>query len=233
MDGQEDTENPGFFVSSRLQRVSRMYREYFANWSYVQAFFLSLSFLAVSVIATFYAGIYATERASNYVTDIILSNIPVWNVDLFFVYGTFFAIALVAFLVALKLKWIPFVASSLGLFYCVRSAFITLTHIGPFPERATFDVGYVIGTFLAGNDLFFSGHTGAPFLLALIFWNFKHLRYLFLALSVFFAAIVLLGHLHYTIDVAAAYFITYSIFHAAKMLFRKHHRLFHEGLPAI
>ena len=77
-----------------------------------------------------------------------------------------------------------------------------------------------------GNDLFFSGHTGLPFLLALIFWENKKLRFLFLGFSVLFAVVVLLGHLHYSIDVFAAYFITYTIFHICKFLFKKDWQLF-------
>ena len=69
------------------------------------------------------------------------------------------------------------------------------------------------------GDLFFSGHTGLPFLMALIFWSSPRIRCFFLALSVFFAVTVLLGHLHYSIDVASAYLITYSIFCIARQTF--------------
>ena len=54
-----------------------------------------------------------------------------------------------------------------------------------------------------GADLFFSGHTGMPFLLALIFWDWRRVRYMFLFISVACAIIVLAG-LHYSIDVCSA-----------------------------
>ena len=76
------------------------------------------------------------------------------------------------------------------------------------------------------NDLFFSGHTGIPFLMALMFWNYKPLRYTFLCFSLFFAVVVLLGHLHYSIDVLAAFFITYAIFDICKFFFKKDWALF-------
>jgi hypothetical protein len=170
---------------------------------------------------------YATERASNAVTDIILSNIPVYNVDEFFVYGMFLLVAVVAGLLLAHPKRIPFVLHALTLFVLIRAAFVSMTHIGPpYSVQITSDFGEVITKIFFGADLFFSGHTGAPFLLALIFWQKPRLRYLFLAWSVFFGSIVLLGHFHYTIDVAAAFFITYGIYHLSLWLFPKEHTLF-------
>ncbi|MEI8091030.1 MAG: phosphatase PAP2-related protein [bacterium] len=72
-----------------------------------------------------------------------------------------------------------------------------------------------------GADLFFSGHTGLPFLFALIFWNNKWMRYLFVLTAIYFGAIVLLGHLHYSIDVLSAFFITYTIRHINEFLWKK------------
>lgn len=53
----------------------------------------------------------------------------------------------------------------------------------------------------------------------LIFWNKTTLRYICLAAAVFFAYTVLIGHIHYSIDVFAAPFITYGIFHIGQFLF--------------
>ncbi|UVK57536.1 sphingomyelin synthase family protein (plasmid) [Mesorhizobium sp. AR02] len=76
-------------------------------------------------------------------------------------------------------------------------------------------------SFTFGGDLFFSGHTGAPFLLALMFWKDSRLRFAFLAAAVLFGAAVLLGHLHYSIDVFAAFFISYGVHDLARFLFRR------------
>jgi membrane-associated phospholipid phosphatase len=85
---------------------------------------------------------------------------------------------------------------------------------------------FIVGKFSFGADLFFSGHTGLPFLMALIFWKNKLLRYSFLFLSVFFGLIVLLGHIHYSIDVLSAFFITYTIWHVSEKLFPKDLQIF-------
>ena len=42
---------------------------------------LSIIFLVISLIVNYYAGTYATERVSNPVTDIVLSNTDVHDFD--------------------------------------------------------------------------------------------------------------------------------------------------------
>ena len=206
------------------------YRRSVYDRPFLMALGASLVFLCIGLAASFYAGIYATDRASNYVADLVLSNVPVFNVESLFIYGTeLFVIFLIAVAIW-RPRTVPFSAFSLGLFYFIRAGFIILTHIGPFPDRVALDPGSIITRFIGGGDLFFSGHTGAPFLLALIFWQVRPLRHIFLAWSVFFAVVVLLGHLHYSIDVASAYFITYTIFVLSEFLFKKYHMLFYRGL---
>jgi hypothetical protein len=198
---------------------------------------VSLIFLVVAITINSLAGAYATERASSAVTDIVLSNIPVLDVDVMFVYGPItFWLIIIGFLLV-KPRQIPFVLKSTALFVVIRSVFLTLTHIGPFPDHIAVDsfsffshVNFFI--FNSGADLFFSGHTGLPFMLALIFWNDRHMRYFCLASAVFFGVVVLLGHLHYSIDVLSAFFITYTIFHIALKAFPKDRLLFLDATNA-
>ena len=176
----------------------------------------SLLLLAATLGVNYYSGQYATERASSPVTDIILSNVRVYDVDLIFVYGAIAFWVVVTILLLLDLRLGPFVVKSISLFLLIRSFFTSLTHIAPFPERlTTAENTFILNKVTFGGDLFFSGHTGLPFLLALIFWDNKHLRYGCLGVSVMMAASALLGHYHYSIDVFAAYFITYAIAHIA------------------
>jgi membrane-associated phospholipid phosphatase len=177
----------------------------------------TIIFLTGSIVISYEAMLYATSRASNTVTDIILSNIPQQNVDTLFFWCTIGMLCAIAYVSTRHMGRITFIGNTIALFFCIRSLFVCLTHIAPLPSMLHSPAfGGVLWQYLSGfftgSDLFFSGHTGLPFLCALIFWNSPTERYFFLALSVFFAIIVLLGHMHYSIDVAAAYFITYSIF---------------------
>jgi len=62
------------------------------------------------------------------------------------------------------------------------------------------------------KDLFFSGHAATTFLLLLYVWPWPRLRWPALAGHALAVAAVLLAHLHYAIDVAGAYAVTFAIF---------------------
>ncbi len=206
------------------------YKYHFTNKSFLISFFTGFFLLGGSLFTQFMASNYATRTASDSVTDIVLSNIRVYEVDGIFVWGAVVLLIMGVFVCVRRINYMPFAMKSVALFTFTRSIFVTLTHISPFPTRVLISSDFFRDTMFNGifngNDLFFSGHTGLPFLLALIFWENKKLRFLFLGFSVLFAVVVLLGHLHYSIDVFAAYFITYTIFHICKFLFKKDWQLF-------
>ncbi len=196
-----------------------------SKWRYYASLLEALLLFVLSVYVTHLASRYAEVRASNYVEDLILSNTPVFDFELIFVHGAITMTLFVVFLCFVFRKTAPFLIKSVSLFIIIRAMFVSLTHLGPYPTKLMLDSG-LLNFITTGNDLFFSGHTGLPFLVALIFWNHLYLRILFLATSVIFGVIVLLAHLHYSIDVFAAFFITYSIYHIAIKLFKKDYEFF-------
>jgi hypothetical protein len=192
----------------------------------VRSTILGVLLLFLSLGINFIAGTYASKEAGNAVSDIILDHVPVIDVDGIFVYGIMAFFIFVAILLLLRPKRAPFILKSLSVFIIIRSFFIILTHIGPAPQAILLDSkNSIISYFTFTGDLFFSGHTGFPFLLALIFWPDRYLRATFLVSSVIFGIVVLLGHLHYSIDVFAAFFITYGIFQIVIKLFNDDYRL--------
>ncbi|MEI7720167.1 MAG: phosphatase PAP2-related protein [bacterium] len=213
-------------IHKKNKEIARRYATYSKNPYFLKAFTLSLPLAIAGFIVNLYAIHFATEHASNAVTDLILSNTPVFDVDQLFVYGTFAVAAITALFCFAHPKRIPFALYTLALFYLIRSGFVSLTHIAPFEPHLVTDFGANINKAFFGGDRFFSAHTGMPFLAALAFWDNKMVRYFFLGASFFFGVIVLLGHLHYSIDVLSAFFITYAIYDLAKWLFPKAHALF-------
>ncbi len=203
-----------------MKKLLHKYKTLFSNKEYVTSFILTFVLLIGSLIINYYAGIYATEKASNAVTDIILSNTRVYDLDWLFIYAPIVMWVFITFLCFSAPKRLPFALKSVALFTIIRAIFISLTHIGPFYPQLVLD-STIVNKFTFGGDLFFSGHTGLPFLMALVFWNDKRLRILFILLSIMFGIVVLLSHLHYSIDVFSAFFITYTIYHISAFLFKK------------
>ena len=205
-----------------MSALAARYREALADPYFRMSLAQGVVLFAASLLVIFYAIDYATLRAGNYVEDLFLSNVEVWDTRTAFVWGTF-AMILVTAVVFLAQPWrLPFCLKAMALFFIIRAIFISLTHLGPYPLLEPPTPSPFLNEMFFGGDLFFSAHTGLPFLGAVAFWHIPRLRYLFLGASIFFGAIVLLGHYHYSIDVAAAFFITYGIFHIARdILFKR------------
>lgn len=220
-------------MKAHFHRIKKSYHAHFTNRQFVVSVVASFAILVASLFVSFYASVYATAVASNPVTDIVLSNIRVFDVDWFFIYGILVFWIVAAILLLNEPRRLPFALKSIATFTLVRSVFITLTHIAVFPTHDVIPTTGFMSYFISSDDLFFSGHTGLPFLLALVFWDEKILRNFFIVSSAFFAVVVLLGHYHYTIDVAAAFFITYTIYKIAEKLFPADRHLFKNGVPTV
>ena len=192
----------------------------------------ALAFLGVAYVAEHYANAYAFDVAlrptTTHVGDLFLDNIPVLDLNFLIIEGAFIAIILGVLLVLSRPRFLPFSLKALALFVIVRAFFISLTHVGIHPEQISPGVGFFDGIYLYLNfqtGLFFSGHTALPFLMALIFWNDRRIRNILLALSLVFGAAVLVAHIHYSIDVFAAPFMAYGIYHIARRIFREDYAL--------
>lgn len=210
-----------------IRTIKERYKKEFSDPAFLASLGWSFVFLVVALVVNHWGGIYAVERASNAVSDIVLSNIPAFDVDDLFLYGPLIFWGIVSLFLLDHPKRIPFALKSIALFTVIRIFFVSLTHIGPYPDHTFIDPNSILSyIFSSGADFFFSGHTGAPFLMALVLWNYRVMRVFCICASFFFGVVVLLGHLHYTIDVASAFFITYSIYRLAEVLFKKDRQRF-------
>lgn len=213
-----------------MSKIIQKHKIHWSDTSFAFSVVIGCVLFLGSLVLNYFMSIYAIERASNAVTDLLLDNLPVINTGFIFIWG---ALALFVFVLSLVIhepRRLPFILKSSALFVTTRSLFITLTHIGPFPDRIVMTSNEITRAFTSGADLFFSGHTGFPFLFALIFWDNVRLRVVFLSISFISGAAVLLGHSHYSIDVAAAFFISFGIYHMALHLFRDDYLTFHRGV---
>jgi hypothetical protein len=188
--------------------------------------------LILSVIIQIVLGRFSSRVAigAPAVRDIFLDNLPLVNLSPIIVGGAIVLWVFALVLLIVHPRYLIFSAKAVALYIISRAFFFSLTHLGPYPLHYSPSVHndgyglYHLVTF-QGN-FFYSGHTAFPFLLALIFWDNKYLRYLFLILTVFFGASVLLAHVHYSIDVFAAPFIVYGMYVITAKLFPRDYALF-------
>ncbi len=215
-------------LSKFKEKISRHFKDNINLWldrEFLLIALLSFSLLYLANLINSMAGLLATENASNYVNDIVLSNVP--RIDTSFIHGEITGRIrdLTIILLLIFPRYLPFAMKTMAVLTVVRAGFINMTNIGIYPDAISINS---LATF--GGDLFFSGHVATTYLMALIFWDKNFLRNFFLATTVFLGVSALLGHYHYTIDVFAAPFIAYGIFVMSKKFFREDFRLAESGL---
>jgi hypothetical protein len=180
---------------------------------------LAILFMALALAALVMSSNYVDELNSISVQDLILDLLPTVDLSPIFVWGLLIVVVVyLAYPLIFKPKKFHYALGMLSLFLLIRSAFVILTHLKA-PAGAVHVTGPGFMQVLSySNDLFFSGHTGIPFLGFLVFDEPK-IKYFMLVASIILAIIVLLMHVHYSIDVASAYFITFGIYTLGKPLF--------------
>jgi len=203
-----------------MDEIIQKHKFHWKQKNFLLKVFFGVILLLISLYVNVIANSYSTLHASKAVTDIILDNLPVIDVDGLYSWGIAIFIIVLGMVLVSEPKWLPFVLKSLAMFIFVRALFMSLTHLAP-PAGNILIGSDLTNRLSSGSDLFFSGHSGLPFLVSLIFWDKKLIRYLFIVLAFLGGTIVLLGHIHYSIDVFSALFIAFGIYHISRNIFRK------------
>ena len=198
--------------------LDRRLKKWFNDWKselskYKLLILISIILLILANVFNVITSTYVDSINTIVVHDIILDHLPSLNLEFIFVYGllaVFFVIALYIIIFRVKLFHIAVFDFSLLIF--ARSCFMVLTHLGQPANAVVMDNVPAIFNFLTvRNDLFFSGHTAVPFMAFLLFRKEK-IGLFFLAMTIILAATVLIMHVHYSIDVFSAFFITYGVY---------------------
>jgi len=187
----------------------------------VQIFIATIFFLFAGSI-NYFSGNFADRGGAVVVPDIVLDHLPVFNMPSMFVYGIFAVMGLILlYPLIFKVKDFAYAFGQLSLLIMIRNFSVILTHLGRPDGAITIHFPAIIRYWNFNNDLFFSGHVAIPFLGFFVFKDSK-VRWLFLICAIAMAAIVLMAHKHYSIDVLSAFFIAYGSYkigeHALKKL---------------
>jgi len=183
--------------------------------------FLSVCLFIIANVINHIAGTYADRIAYVSVTDLMLDILPPMDLSFIFVYGYIvILVTLFAYPLFFNVRKLHSTIGQFSLLVLIRSFFIILTHLkAPF-DAVRGNLPLIYSVFSFKNDLFFSGHTSIAFLGFLLFRKEK-IGIFFLIASFAMAFIVLAMHLHYSIDVFAAFFITYGCYKIGNFVFDK------------
>ncbi|HBL19021.1 MAG: hypothetical protein A2X36_13625 [Elusimicrobia bacterium GWA2_69_24] len=162
-------------------------------------------------------GWVADQRALPAGSDWLLRRLPLVNTLPVLSWGWFalhfYAAGAAA---AYQPRRLPFLLFLLSVYLAVRTAFVFLSPIGApvgMVDMRVHDLIFsrLLGTWTFTNEFVFSGHTAIPFLFFL-FFRTRGLKALMLAGSLTMAVCVLLSRNHYTVDVLAAFLVSYSVY---------------------
>lgn len=214
-----------------MKMISKYFEKFVHQWKVLlkdKAYLWSLLAGVVVFVAAYIindlVSIYKDSAEFSAVGDFILEKVPTYNLEFLFVFGLYFLVALIViYTIFVRSDKLPFVMKTYGILIIVRACFILMTQVGPPAGYFYNDVLGFEGLFsqwMYKNDLFFSGHTAIPFLAFLLF-NETKIRWFFFGGALLMGATVLLMHVHYSIDVFAAFFITHGIYAFSDALFNK------------
>jgi hypothetical protein len=144
-------------------------------------------------------------------SDLILDNLPFYNVSLIYDISCLIPIVLVLIYFVHKKDYdrIPFFLLMSGIFYIVRGIFIVLT---PFGNPPMFNGSDPLFHGFSNYELgvYPSGHAGNVFLMLLLVKDKSYKWLIFLCLVVVVAALFL-ARGHYSIDILSGLFFSYAI----------------------
>ena len=181
-------------------------------------FFFFTLLITVSLLPLFFQ--FIEIREGIVLNDILLNHIPSHNVSLL-LFITIWPVILLSLWRAVNNPAICYLLlSSFTLLTLFRVFCLYLVPLNPPPGLIVLNdplSNFFYGANFITKDLFFSGHTATIFLMYLCLRK-KADKYYALFATIMVAILVLVQHIHYSIDVIAAPLFTYIVFQVAKKI---------------
>jgi len=194
------------------------WKEYFQNPKRKLETILSFLFLVATLFLLANFLNYVETRNGIVLPDPLLRLFP--PVDLtWLTFGIiYFSLLMTIFLLAKKPESILLTIQTYVLIIVVRMVMMYVVPFNPPKNMLVLNDPFVqfFGTGqMLTKDLFFSGHTAIMFLFFLVAES-KKIKKILISLTIIVAASVLIQHVHYTVDVLVAPFVTYGCYSAVK-----------------
>jgi membrane-associated phospholipid phosphatase len=188
------------------------FRFLFRSWQFYAGAATLLFGMLLNFASQTYLHNYMEEgKTLPMLSDLILDNIPFFDVSLFYDVLSLTAFLLMGVYIVYKNEYrsLPFFLLVCGIFYVTRGVFIVLTPFGnpphfsgsngPFNGFSKFELG-----------VYPSGHVGSAFLFLLLIKD-KLFKWLLSACLILIIITLLLSRGHYSIDIFSGLFFAYAI----------------------
>ncbi len=200
------------------QKIATRWAQLFSNNFIRNKFIVTLLILLSTLIFLPYYFSIIEKRNGIVLNDFVLNSLPAKDVSIL-IFSIIWSLSILMFIKAVQNPslFVIFVTSFTLL---TLSRIITIYFVPLNPPVGLIELKDPISNFFYGNtfitkDLFYSGHTATMFLMYLCFNN-KFLKAIALVATIMVGFLVLLQHVHYTLDVLAAPFSVYIIFRVVK-----------------
>jgi len=178
----------------------------------------SLVCFIVALGFDYVCGMYVHTMKGVKVPDLLLDLFNPIDLSFLFIYGYVSLISsMFLYPLIFRVRMLHVVAFQFSLLLIIRSVLMIFTHLETPAGAITVSYPWFFRGLYFENDMFFSGHTAMTFLGFYLFRR-SRLRYVFLVGSIVMGTVVLAMHVHYSIDVLAAFFMTYASYRIGNAL---------------
>ncbi len=200
-----------------------LWKDFFLNYKFKTL--LSINFFLITLFITFLVLNYVESREGVVLNDPILNIIPSFDVS-YILFLLTYAGSIIGIIYSLQLPVRMVKAMhTYSMLLWLRIICMYLTPLNPPNAIVPLRDPFLEATFYANQvnlkDLFFSGHTATMFMFFLLIEH-KWLKYLFLFFTLAVAALVLIQHAHYSIDVFVAPIAGYAAYRIAIYITKKY-----------
>jgi membrane-associated phospholipid phosphatase len=179
-------------------------------------FYKGTAILVFGVETNFLSQIYLNEYIHHgeslpVLSDLILNNLPYWDVGFLYDYFSVLALAVFIFYIIHKREYyrVPYIMAICGIFMFIRGIFVVLTPVGH-PSMFDGTEGIFEGFSKFELGVYPSGHTAIAFMYVLFANNKTYKTILSLCVSIIIISLFL-ARGHYSIDVLSGLIFAYAI----------------------
>jgi membrane-associated phospholipid phosphatase len=213
----------GFFITKMNQEIKKksigtLWKALFERSIVKKKFFAALLLLLPMLAFLPYFFKYIENRNGCVLNDPILNLLPAQDVSVI-IFSIIWSLSILMLVKAIQ-NPVLFVTFVTAFTLLTLSRIISIYFVPLNPPVGLIELKDPLSNFFYGNtfitkDLFYSGHTATMFLMYLCFDN-KLLKAIALIATFLVGFLVMLQHVHYSLDVLAAPFSVYVIFRLAK-----------------